>query len=281
MARLIQFCTSASLYDGPFDSVHGWSAAGMGYLLVTDGGRLIMIDGGFDEDAETLLSLMKSATGQETPTVDLWIVTHPHGDHYYALRRLAGEDMRCKLSVKRLAYRFPADFTDRGGNTCLGDAREMRRVADVFGAEAITPEVDEHISIDGLDLHFLYVPYDVSGLNNFNQLSLIFRITGSEQSVMITGDAFHKSLNEVTVRYGSSLRSDILQMPHHGLCDTGHLGFYGHVGAETLLIPTSIAGDRAMHSDLYGIDSRRANLFAEEQADKVYKAFEDTVEIKI
>lgn len=253
----------------------------MGYLIVTDSGRLIMIDGGFDEDAEPLLSLMKSATGQESPTVDLWIVTHPHGDHYFALRRLAAEDMHCRLSIKRLAYCFPADFSDRGGNTCVGDTREMQRVTDVFGAEAIIPEVDGHIAIDGLDLHFLYVPYDVSGLNNFNQLSLIFKITGSERSVMITGDAFHNSLKYVTERYGDSLRSDILQLPHHGLCDTGHLEFYKLVDAKEVLVPISIAGHRSMHSDMYSIESRRANLFAEENADRVYNAFEGTVTIEI
>ena len=44
---------------------------------------------------------------------------------------------------------------------------------------------------------------------------------------------------------------------------------------------SEIITDVLLTSDLYGIDSRRANLFAEEQADKVYKAFEGTVEIKI
>ena len=281
MAKLIQYSTKASQYSGAFDSKVGWAAAGMGYLIVTDGGRLIMIDGGFDDDAEPLISLMKEQTGQDKPTVDLWIITHPHGDHYFALRRLAKEDMRRRLLIKTLVYRFPADFTDRGGNTCLGDALAMQNVADTFCADTVTPEIDGHIAIDGLDLHFLYVPEDASELNNFNQLSLIFKITGSERDVMITGDAFHRSLEKVVKRYGEALRSDILQMPHHGLCDTGHLEFYNLVGAKALLVPTSIAGHRAMHSELYGIDSRRANLFAEENAEKVYNAFEGTVTIEI
>ena len=47
MAKLIQYSTRASQYSGAFDSEVGWAAAGMGYLIVTDGGRLIMIDGGY------------------------------------------------------------------------------------------------------------------------------------------------------------------------------------------------------------------------------------------
>lgn len=46
MARLIQLCTSASLYDGAFDNEVGWSAAGVGYIILTDDGRSIVIDGG-------------------------------------------------------------------------------------------------------------------------------------------------------------------------------------------------------------------------------------------
>ncbi len=279
MAKLIQYSTRASQYSGAFDSKAGWAAAGMGYLIVTDRGRLIMIDGGFEEDAEALLSLMRELTGQNKPEVELWIITHPHGDHYFALRRLAEDDMRSRLSVRMLAYHFPADFSDRSGNTCLGDALEMQRATDAFGADTVTPEADGHIAIDDIDIHFLYVPEDVSGLSNFNQLSLIFKIMGSERSVMITGDAFHKSLHKVTERYGNSLRSNILQMPHHGLCDTGHLEFYTLVGAKTLLVPTSIAGHRAMHSELYSMDARRANLYAEELADQVLTSFEGTAEI--
>jgi len=47
MAKLIQYSTKDSLYDGPFGEGVGWSAAGMGYILQTDNGRLIVVDGGF------------------------------------------------------------------------------------------------------------------------------------------------------------------------------------------------------------------------------------------
>jgi beta-lactamase superfamily II metal-dependent hydrolase len=281
MAKLIQYSTLASQYNGAFDSNVGWAAAGMGYLIVTDNGRLIMIDGGFDEDAEPIISLMRDYSGQKIPTVDLWIITHPHGDHYFALRRIAKDDIRNMLCIKTLSYYFPDGFSDRGGNTCLADAREIQRVSDAFGTDIIIPEIDGHIEIDGLDIHFLYVPKDTSELNNFNQLSLIFKVTGNGKSLLITGDAFHRNLQTVVDNYGDGLRSDILQMPHHGLCDTGHIEFYRLADARTVLIPTSIAGYRAMHSDMYSIESRQANLFAEEKAESVFKSCDGTVELDI
>lgn len=278
MAKLIQYCTHASHYDGAFDSKVGWAAAGMGYLIVTDSGRLIVIDGGFAEDVPDLLALMREHTGAQTPTVDLWIITHPHGDHYFALRELAKTPEA--VSVKTLMYHFPAEFRDRNGNGCLGAIRDMEQIAAAFGAEVKLPLVDEHIDAGGLDLHVLYTPTDCSILNNPNQLSLIFTVQGPQKKLMITGDAYSRNMQIAVWRYDKALKADILQLPHHGLCDTGNMDFYRRVDAKTVLIPISVAGARTMASDMYG-DSPKINRFAEENAETVHRAFEGTVTIEM
>ena len=275
MAKLIQYCTHASHYDGAFDSKVGWAAAGMGYLIVTDGGKLIAIDGGFAEDADDFLALMTKYTGDAVPTVDLWIITHPHGDHYCALKKLAETPERVR--IKTIMYHFPEQFRDRNGNGCMGAIRDLEIIVAAFGADAKLPQVDEHIDVDGLDLHVLYTPTDCSILNNPNQLSLIFTVQGPEKKLMITGDAYYRNMQIVVWRYDKLLKCDILQLPHHGLCDTGNMDFYKRVDAKTVLIPISVAGDRTMCSDMYG-DSPKVNRFAEDNAETVYKAFEGTVE---
>lgn len=276
MAKLIQYRTHASLYDGAFDATVGWAAAGMGYLIVTDGGRLIVIDGGFAEDVDDLLALMTKYTGEAVPTVDLWIITHPHGDHYFALKELAKTPDRVK--IKMLMYHFPEEFRDRKGNGCMGAIRDLDAVAAAFRPEVELPQVDEHIEVDGMDIHILYTPADCSILNNPNQLSLIFTVQGPQKKLMITGDAYSRNMQIAVWRYDKALKCDILQLPHHGLCDTGNLDFYKRVDAETVLIPISTAGDRTMRSDMYG-DLPKINRFAEDNAKTVYKAFEGTVEM--
>ena len=88
MGTLIQLCTEASRKDECFTK-GVWPAAGMGYVFVTDSGRLLVIDGGETErDAETLVSLLEEKSDGH-PTVDLWIVSHAHGDHYGALEIVA------------------------------------------------------------------------------------------------------------------------------------------------------------------------------------------------
>jgi beta-lactamase superfamily II metal-dependent hydrolase len=278
MAKLIQYCTHASHYDGAFDSTVGWAAAGMGYLIVTDSGRLIVIDGGFAEDVPDLLTLMREQTGAQIPTVDLWIITHPHGDHYFALRELAKTPEA--VHVQTLMYHFPAEFRDRKGNGCLGAIRDMEQIAAAFGADVKLPLVDEHIDVDGMDFHVLYTPTDCSILDNPNQLSLIFTVQGPQKKLMITGDAYSRNMQIAVWRYGKALKADILQLPHHGLCDTGNMDFYKHVDAKTVLVPISVAGDRTMSSDMYG-DAPKINRFAQENAESVYKAFEGTVTIEM
>ena len=276
MAKLIQYRTHASLYDGAFDSTVGWAAAGMGYLIVTDGGRLIVIDGGFAEDVDDLLALMTKYTGEAVPTVDLWIITHPHGDHYNALLALSKTPER--VNIKMLMYHFPEEFRDRKGNGCAGAIRDLAAVAAAFQPQVKLPQVDEHIEVDGMDIHVLYTPTDCSILNNPNQLSLIFTVQGPQKKLMITGDAYSRNMQIAVWRYDKALKCDILQIPHHGLCDTGNMDFYKRVDAETVLIPISTAGDRTMRSDIYG-DLPKINRFAEDNAKTVYKAFEGTVEM--
>ncbi len=275
MEQLIQYATKASFYSGEFGGNVGWPAAGMGYVFVTEENRLIMVDGGHGEDAETLLRLLRKVTGEGRPTVDLWIVTHPHLDHYGVLREIAArDDLRERVDVREIMWCFPADFRDRNGNApCKKANRHMREVCATLHAAERAPQTEEQISIDGLTFRFLFVPTDCGGLTNSNSLSLIFTVKSPRKTVLITGDACPITMQFCVDRYGNALKSDILQLPHHGLCDTGNAEFYRLVGADTLLIPISEAGDRAMKSGVYG-EATGANLSAEKMATAVHRAYE-------
>ena len=289
MERFIQYRTHASLYDGEFGGSAGWTAAGMGDVIVTENKRLIVVDGGFGDDAEGILDLIKSNSEDEIPCVDLWIITHPHVDHYGAIRELSKTKSLCsQLKVKSVAYWFPMDFCGKDGVPgVLHKANlEMAAVCDALGAEYFRPSRDEKIRIDGIELHFLYVPDDCSILNtaggNANHCSLIFTVTGKNKTAMITGDAYTRSLQVTAWRYKGRLKSDVLQMPHHGLCDAYNIEFYKEVDANTVLIPISVAGYRSMHSEMYAAsEGRRHNLWVEDNADTVHKAFDGTVEIEL
>ncbi len=286
MGKLVQFCTKASLYEGPFGGTAGWLAAGMGYILVTDNGKLCVVDGGKAEDADNFISLLKKYGG-ECPTVEMWILTHPHFDHIGVLDHISrAPELQDQLKIKELVYCFPESFIEKNGNTPNNAMnRNMRRIMKKFGAVKHTPTLRETRDVDGMVFNFLYHPYDtviLNGIGNCNFCSLVFTVQGKHKKVMFTGDAYARNLQVVEWLYRKQLACDILQMPHHGLCDTGHLEFYKSVNAKTLLIPTCIAGARAMHGELYADSENRGfNLWAEENAEKIYYSFDGTVELEI
>ncbi|MBE6608707.1 MAG: MBL fold metallo-hydrolase [Ruminococcaceae bacterium] len=287
MEKLIQYRTKESLYDGPFNGKVGWHAAGMGYIIVTENGKLIVIDGGCPNDTEDFLALLEENAGGKKPTVELWIITHPHGDHDGVLNTIANDpDLLSRVEIKEIVYRFPNEFCDKNGNFVNIQSNEnMQNVLFLTGAKGHMPELDEKISVDGMEIHFLYHAYDcklINGIANCNVCSLIFTVQAKNKKIMFTGDAYMRNMQVVAWLYKGKLKCNILQMPHHALCDTGLIEFYKEVNADIVLEPTCIAGDRAMHSELYcNTEYARANAWAELNAKAVHKTFEGTVEFEL
>ena len=289
MEKLIQYMTRASLYEGAFDSTVGWSAAGMGYVLVAENGKLIVIDGGYGDDAEDIVELLKANSVSSIPQIEMWIITHPHFDHYGALKEISkNEKLRSQISISKIIHYFPEDFCGKDGKpgALLGAENTLADIIKEFGAESYRPSRDDEIIIDSMKFKFLYVPDDCSILNrgggNANLCSLIFTVESRNKKIMFTGDAFGRTMQVTAWRYHKELKCDILQMPHHGLCDAYNADFYREVSAETLLIPISIAGDRTMHSDMYADrEGRNCNLELENKAQTVIKAFNGTAELEL
>ena len=282
-AKLVGFCTEDSLYSGPFNSQVGWKAAGMGYIIKTETGKLIVVDGGNTNDAVNFYNLLRRYSDTEHITIDYWILTHPHGDHVNCLIEMSEYNhMVNNIELKNLVYYFPEGFKDKNGNTCVAYKEMIHSVAKKFGANEIEPKTGSTILADDAKIKFLYVPTDYEVLNNTNQLSLIFTVT-TEKKIMFTGDAFNHSLTLLANTKKEDLKCDILQMPHHFLCDTGYKPFYEYADAETLLLPTCVSGYDAMkNSDEYkNSTANKANQFAESNAKYVYKAFDGNFEIDI
>ena len=279
MAKLIGYCTKDSLYDGAFDNKVGWKAAGMGLIIKTSEDKLIVIDGGNRVDAEPFFELLQKYAGNERVTVDYWIITHPHNDHYFCLRELCqNEDALNKLEVKNLMYHLPEWLDEMMPERCKVCREQLQSMASALGANIVYPEANKKIFVGGAEIEPLYVFDGKEKVDNGNGLSIIFTVTDGKR-IMITGDAFKASLRRMAEEYGDKLKSDILQLPHHALCDTGVLEFYKCVDAQIAILPTCIAGYNAMIENEEYAAHNVANKYAENNAHIVYKSFEGNFEI--
>ena len=249
MKKLIQYCTEASKKE-EFSLANWLPAAGMAYVLVTEHDHFIVIDGGeFLADAEGLVALMEEIAHGK-PVVDLWIMTHLHPDHFGALRALSqSRALLDRVAIKALCYNSTDKISDHGPD----NVQIMREIVDGIGCERITPHTDDVLEIDGTAIRFFFTWEDLP--ENFfeqrrsqNELSMIFTVSGREKRVMFTGDSTTFGPNMVAKKYApEDLRSDIIQLPHHGL-DGGDIQFFKTVDAATVLIPCTVGGARFMRN---------------------------------
>ena len=77
----------------------GTSARGMGFVIRSANGKLMVIDGGQWSEGPVIVDLLKMLSGQEVPEVECWFMTHPHADHIDAFLRI-GETMKDTVKIK-------------------------------------------------------------------------------------------------------------------------------------------------------------------------------------
>lgn len=266
---ICQLCTEATNYNGEWK----WNAAGMAYLIRTKNNRLIAIDGGFKADVPHLLSKAQEMTGEERPTVAMWILTHPHLDHYGALLEMAtNEEYRDIFNIEKLCYQITeTPILPLRGISYEVDFNNVHTITEGLGVPVVTPHTDDVFDIDGMKIRFFFTPEDdADRLSDVNSMSMVFRIKGTNKSVMFPGDAHHHSTSIVCFKYWNELKSDICQVSHHGLTGAAEC-FYAKVAAETLLTPISPAGDRFIQ----GLGAGHVGaLFASKLAEREIKAYE-------
>lgn len=202
---------------------------GMSYALRLSDGRFIVLDGGwnFAPDAERLYQCLLQGSSGSMPVIAAWILTHPHRDHYQCFIGFT-DAYRDKVTVEKVLLYFPeaddpvydADFTYVDPRVADSDERAniprlWERISR-WGAAVYTPHTGQRYSIGDARCEVLSSPDDVLGRSsNVNALSLVLRMELGGQVILWTADASF-GIGRIGERYGTYLKADILQVPHHG-----------------------------------------------------------------
>ncbi len=233
---------------------------GLSILIRLTDGRFVIIDGGFDrgECATNLINAMKEQSagylkpGQK-PTVAAWIVTHAHGDHMGVLKRY---NAFSQIKVEKFLVNFIADsertkamktYPSNWDSGEGGGYTNTFSAAAYFGADVQWVHVGQVFYIADLTMEILYTieSFGPKICNAFNTTSLVIKMTFGEgddrTTFMMTGDATGNALEICARMYGDYLRSDIVQVSHHGYTtwgnDNGVIMAYMYMLPETLLWP--------------------------------------------
>ena len=214
----------------------------MSFLIVTENGRVIAVDGGNKQDTEYFHGYIEALLGPK-PHIDFWFLTHPHDDHtdvlYEMLRRFPDD-----FTVGRLIYSFPPyEFIERNENHEAHTIAELEELIPVLkdkGTELCKPKAGDVFSLDGVTFEILRT-YDAAITGNAcNNASMVFRMEACGQSVLFTGDLGAEGGEQtLAIAAPEKIRCDFVQMAHHGQNGTSRR-FYEACAPKACFWPTPI-----------------------------------------
>ena len=214
----------------------GYADGGMGFVIRLSDGRFIVIDGGSntaDEAYEIYKFMVDNNVTNGEIVIAAWIFTHEHGDHTGAFNKFAATYANA-VTLEHILV-----------NSC--DTAEQTKYAglstDIDTQKSKFPGVTVHKPLSGQKYKFasttieiLYTmpdvfPYVITNEpdatasdpknGDGNTQSMIFMVdltsqSGTEDNLLVTGDANSYGLNIVVARYGNYIQSKYLQVSHHG-----------------------------------------------------------------
>lgn len=205
----------------------GLSDYGLSYVIRLSDGTLMVLDGGLEveADADELMRVITKQNVLDKPVISAWIMTHPHIDHYRVFFPFY-EKYGKEVEIRYMLYNFPP--TDKEGiekftELQSGDEAEyMERfvaLVDELNIPVICPHTGQVYSVADAefkilssldDMYFVPVP-------ELNPTSLMFKMELAGQTILWTGDGYF-DISKMAERWGEYLKSDIMQLPHHGFC---------------------------------------------------------------
>lgn len=245
------------------------SSLTMCYVLKTPNDKLIVIDGGIDgigrNKAPYLPAALRSILGlgeDDYFEVEAWFLSHAHSDHIYELSKMLRDyTPESNYKINNFYFDFPpfatAEYAGKNDDFFDTNLREnMNAYAKVVGAEVkegmdfydsvngavINEKAIKNgleINIDGVRIEVLQTWNIADGFSNVNDTSIILRFWVEGQSIMFLGDAGPIAGIRLVKTYGDKLKSDIVQMAHHGQAGVDK-NCYAAIDAQVYLWPTPV-----------------------------------------
>ena len=215
--------TQVGLFDGNANSTYN----GMCYVIRLADGSFIVVDGGFDRTGypERIYNVLKKqAPNPDKIVIAAWIITHAHDDHvdvFESFFKSYGD----KLTVERFICNFPAieQLKDNWANEREGNENYVKMMREfLYTSFPNVPIVKAHpgqeFNLRNAKINILYTVdvYDKK-LDDFNNTSVVFKLEAEGKSMLFLGDYDDKGDIMSKLYTAETLKSDLMQVAHHGL----------------------------------------------------------------
>lgn len=185
---------------------------------ITYNGKLIIIDGGWEADADSFRELIAMHGNH----VDAWIITHPHKDHAGAFNAIMTDPQGITVgTIYDNSYDY--DFIEEMGEPyddieVMETFHELTKDAD----NVVHLKRDDVVDICGLKFE-IFNAFDEVVIENIkedkdyqNNAALIMKLTHNDESFLFTSDVKDNLNDYLFETYGERLKCTYVQMSHHG-----------------------------------------------------------------
>ena len=217
---------------------------GMCYIITLEDGSFIIFDGGGNSSAydaqrlhETLQSLNKRSG---KPVIAAWILTHVHWDHHSNFAAFA-QRYGSQYIMEYAFHNAPAkSYAYSDGYDQFFNNKFMQTIGYFDGnTQAVKAHTGMRINLHGAEFEVLFSHEDFfpNLVEYFNNTCMVTRMTLAGQTVMWLGDVQLEGGAVIAEMYGDYVKSDFVQMAHHGVSNGATKELYTLIDADVALWP--------------------------------------------
>lgn len=229
---------------------------GMSYIIHLSDGTFFIIDGGWcdndQNEADKLYNKLVALANGNDIVISGWIFTHCHGDHIGTFN-LFVEKYHDSVTIKEILYNFPSDedISNSGSSYMIDNSKQrytqFRYVISTYLTDTKYVKIHSGYKFYYADaeieilqtLEDLY-PSTVANYD-FNNSSTLFTVKIAGQKMLFVGDVDDVGASRLNAMFGSTLKSDFVQIAHHGINSSGTIkDMYINADAEYVFYPAPL-----------------------------------------
>ena len=225
---------------------------GLSYVVTLEDGRYIIFDGGYattnSKDAHILYNYLvdNNKRTDKKIVIAAWIFTHPHADHFGAFEAFCSL-YGSRVSVEYFIYNDAPKSMYKSSVVNIQYADYLyetfpQRMKQYFpNSKVIRPHSGQILTFCNVKFEVMYTVEDFEPreqLDYANNSSLCLRMYVNGVTTLFTGDFEVTGTRLMSKIHGLALKSDILQVSHHGYSGQTK-EFFDQVSPEYSLWTTS------------------------------------------
>lgn len=188
--------------------------------LLSTNGHYMVIDGGNNGDADTILSYLE---GQGVEKLDAVVGTHPHEDHIGSLDAIINH------------FDVDAVYMPKIMHTSKTFEDVLDAVANK-GLKIKSPSPGDTIDFNGLEIEVLGPQREYK---DFNNNSIVLKVNAGETAFLFTGDAEETAEKDI-LQADYDLQADVLKVGHHGSSTSSSQAFLQAVKPKYAVISVGV-----------------------------------------